>query len=63
MLTTWTFNTSAGAGVVTADNVDFAKVLVKNKYGIELTNVDLVPMVTKTRYCRLLRWEDCNNQD
>lgn len=58
MLTTWTFNVSAGCGVVTADNVDFAKVLVKNKYGIDLSNIDLVPMVTKTRYCRLLRREE-----
>jgi hypothetical protein len=52
---TWTYTNGSTIAVVTADGVEQAKVELA-KQGVRMVeNVDLIPCVTTTRWCRILQ--------
>jgi hypothetical protein len=53
MLMTWTFDTPVAVGIVTAETCELACILLSRR-GITVSNVDLVPVVTRSRWVRVL---------
>jgi hypothetical protein len=53
-LKTWTATHGNKTIIVTAECVEVARQLVADRHGIELANVDLVPVVTRSRWSRVI---------
>lgn len=47
-MTTWTYNKNSSIAVVSAENVELAKVLLKRKGITDVNNMDLVPCPTRS---------------
>lgn len=60
---TWTYNKYGIAAVVSAENCEMAclklarQILDEFKETIIIKNEDLIPVVTSTRWVRILRWD------
>jgi hypothetical protein len=53
-LKTWTAHHGTKVIIVTAECVEVARQLVADRHGIELANVDLVPVITRSRWSRVI---------
>jgi len=53
-LKTWTARHGDKVIVVTAECVEVARQLVADRHGIELANVDMVPVITRSRWSRVI---------
>jgi len=53
-LKTWTATHGTKIIIVTAECVEVARQLVAGRHGIELANVDLIPVVTRSRWSRVI---------
>ncbi len=54
MMMTWTYNKSGFIAVVTAENVKQAIYQLGEMNILNVTPVDLIPVVTRTRFTRIL---------
>jgi len=50
----WTAHHGTKTIIVTAECVEVARQIVAGRHGIELANVDLVPVVTRSRWSRVI---------
>jgi hypothetical protein len=53
-LKTWTARSGNKVIIVTAECVEVVRQLVADRHGIELANVDLLPVVTQLRWSRVI---------
>jgi hypothetical protein len=54
---TWTARHGDKTIIVTAECVEVARQIVADRHGIELANVDLVPVVTRSRWSRVIEYD------
>jgi hypothetical protein len=55
---TWTATHGNKTIIVTAECVEVARQLVADRHSIELANVDLVPVVTRSRWSRVIEMDN-----
>jgi hypothetical protein len=51
---TWSARHGTKTIIVTAECVEVARQIVADRHGIELANVDLIPVVTRSRWSRVI---------
>ncbi len=51
----WSVNTPSLIAIVSAEDVNQAKAMILEMTGWEITNSDLVPIITSTRWVRILK--------
>jgi hypothetical protein len=61
-LKTWTAHHGGKVIIVTAECVEVARQLVADRHGIDLANVDLVPVVTRSRWSRVIEYNQIQKE-
>jgi hypothetical protein len=61
-LKTWTARSGNKVIIVTAECAEVARQIVQDRHGIELANVDLVPVVTRSRGSRVIEYNQIQEE-
>jgi len=61
-LKTWSARSGNKVIIVTAECVEVARQIVADRHGIELANVDLVPVVTRSRWSRVIEYNQIQEE-
>ena len=61
-LKTWTARSGNKVIIVTAECVEVVRQLVADRHGIELANVDLLPVVTQSLWSRVIEYNQTQEE-